>query len=99
MKTTESPSLLSIETGLEVFNVVNVRSQPGAAGTILNNLVALGVGEILDAGIGITAADMGNIQLLDDAGKLRIVAHRGFNAPFLESFDEVPVYCQSTRLV
>ncbi|WP_435020919.1 bifunctional heptose 7-phosphate kinase/heptose 1-phosphate adenyltransferase [Tundrisphaera sp. TA3] len=37
---------VSIETGLPVHNVVNVRSQPGAAGTILNNLVALGVGTI-----------------------------------------------------
>lgn len=36
----------SIETGLPVHNVVSVRSQPGAAGTILNNLVALGVGTI-----------------------------------------------------
>jgi rfaE bifunctional protein kinase chain/domain len=36
----------SIETGLTVFNVVSVRSQPGAAGTILSNLVALGIGEI-----------------------------------------------------
>ncbi|HWN94614.1 MAG TPA: PfkB family carbohydrate kinase [Methylomirabilota bacterium] len=40
----------SIETGLEVHNVVNVRSQPGAAGTILNNLVALGVGEVYPVG-------------------------------------------------
>jgi rfaE bifunctional protein kinase chain/domain len=40
----------SIETGLEVYNIVNVRSQPGAAGTILNNLVALGVGEIRPVG-------------------------------------------------
>src|SRR5262245_8810402 len=40
----------SIETGLPVHNVVNVRSQPGAAGTILNNLVALGVGEIYPVG-------------------------------------------------
>lgn len=40
----------SIETGLTVHNVVNVRSQPGAAGTILNNLVALGVGEIYPVG-------------------------------------------------
>ena len=47
------------------------------------------LGEILDAGIQITAADMGNIQLLDDAGRLRIAAHRGFEAPFLEYFDEV----------
>jgi rfaE bifunctional protein kinase chain/domain len=40
----------SIETGLAVHNVVNVRSQPGAAGTILNNLVALGIGEIFPVG-------------------------------------------------
>jgi len=40
----------SIETGLPVHNVVNVRSQPGAAGTILNNLVALGIGEIYPVG-------------------------------------------------
>ena len=36
----------SIETGLPVYNVTRVRSQPGAAGTIVNNLVALGVGQI-----------------------------------------------------
>lgn len=36
----------SLETGLPVHNVVRVRSQPGGAGTILNNLVALGVGRI-----------------------------------------------------
>ncbi|MEQ1851884.1 MAG: PfkB family carbohydrate kinase [Chthoniobacteraceae bacterium] len=40
----------SIETGLPVHNVVNVRPQPGAAGTVLNNLVALGVGEIFAVG-------------------------------------------------
>jgi rfaE bifunctional protein kinase chain/domain len=36
----------SLETGLAVHNVVRVRAQPGAAGTILNNLVALGLGAI-----------------------------------------------------
>jgi rfaE bifunctional protein kinase chain/domain len=36
----------SIETGLPVYNVVEARNQPGAAGTILNNLVALAIGEI-----------------------------------------------------
>ncbi|OJW22685.1 MAG: carbohydrate kinase [Planctomycetales bacterium 71-10] len=36
----------SIETGLPVYNVANVRAQPGGAGTVLNNLVALGVGRI-----------------------------------------------------
>ncbi len=40
----------SIETGLPVHNVVNVRAQPGGAGTVLNNLVALGVGEIFPVG-------------------------------------------------
>ena len=40
----------SIETGLPVYNVVEARNQPGAAGTILNNLVALGVGEIYAVG-------------------------------------------------
>lgn len=37
---------ISIETGLPVHNVVNVRAQPGGAGTILCNLVALGIGEL-----------------------------------------------------
>lgn len=41
---------ISIETGLPVHNVVRVRSQPGAAGTILNNLEALGMGTILPVG-------------------------------------------------
>src|SRR5215510_3452558 len=41
---------ISIETGLPVHNVINVRSQPGAAGTILNNLVALGIGGITPVG-------------------------------------------------
>ena len=41
---------ISLETNLPVHNVVNVRNQPGAAGTILNNLVALGAREILPVG-------------------------------------------------
>ena len=36
----------SIETGLPVHNVTRIRSQPGAAGTILANLHALGLGTI-----------------------------------------------------
>jgi rfaE bifunctional protein kinase chain/domain len=40
----------SIETGLTVHNVTNVRSQPGAAGTILANLTALGAGAIFPIG-------------------------------------------------
>jgi rfaE bifunctional protein kinase chain/domain len=41
---------ISIETGLPVYNIVNVRTHPGAAGTILNNLVALGIGKIFVIG-------------------------------------------------
>jgi len=33
----------SLETGLDAYQVVGVRSVPGAAGTVINNLVALGV--------------------------------------------------------
>ena len=40
----------SLETGLAVYNVTGVRAQPGAAGTVLNNLVALGVGTIIPLG-------------------------------------------------
>jgi bifunctional ADP-heptose synthase (sugar kinase/adenylyltransferase) len=36
----------SLETGLDAYQVVHVRSLPGAAGTVVNNLVALGVGRI-----------------------------------------------------
>jgi rfaE bifunctional protein kinase chain/domain len=41
---------ISLETGLPVYNVMNVRAQPGGAGTILNNLSALGVGTIFPIG-------------------------------------------------
>jgi rfaE bifunctional protein kinase chain/domain len=37
----------SIETSLDAYQVVNVRSYPGAAGTVINNLAALGVGRIV----------------------------------------------------
>jgi bifunctional ADP-heptose synthase (sugar kinase/adenylyltransferase) len=37
----------SVETGLDAYQVVSVRSYPGALGTVINNLAALGVGKIL----------------------------------------------------
>src|SRR5579863_4275625 len=37
---------VSLETGLDAYQVVRVRSYPGAAGTVINNLAALGVGRI-----------------------------------------------------
>ena len=41
----------SIETSLPVHNVVKVRPQAGAAGTIVNNLSALGIGSIYPLGL------------------------------------------------
>jgi rfaE bifunctional protein kinase chain/domain len=41
----------SIETGLDAYQVVNVRCYPGAAGTIVNNLVALGVGRVVPVAV------------------------------------------------
>src|SRR5262245_35949092 len=41
----------SLETGLDAYQVVRVRSQPGAAGTIINNLAALGAGHIVPLAI------------------------------------------------
>lgn len=41
----------SIETGLDAYQVVRVRSYPGAAGTIINNLVALGVGRVVPVAV------------------------------------------------
>ena len=37
----------SIETSLDAYQVVRVRSYPGAAGTVINNLVAMGVGRVV----------------------------------------------------
>jgi bifunctional ADP-heptose synthase (sugar kinase/adenylyltransferase) len=46
---------ISLETGLEARQIVRIRCYPGAAGTVLNNLVALGVGHLFP--IGFTGAD------------------------------------------
>ena len=45
---TSTPALTepSVETGLDAYQVVRVRSYPGAVGTVINNLAALGVGPI-----------------------------------------------------
>jgi len=37
---------LSLETGLEAYQVQRVRNSPGALGTVMNNLAALGVGQL-----------------------------------------------------
>ena len=59
---------ISIETGRSVHNVSRVRCQAGAAGTITNNLVALGVGEIRC--VGLTGEDGEGWELRRALGRL-----------------------------
>jgi len=46
---------ISIETGLEAFQVTRTRCYPGAAGTVLSNLTALGIGQL--SAISVLGAD------------------------------------------
>lgn len=66
----------SIETGLAVHNVIRVRSQPGGAGTILNNLVALGVGTVRP--IGFSGEDGEGFELRRGLRSLPGVSMDGF---------------------
>jgi rfaE bifunctional protein kinase chain/domain len=80
---------VSIETGLTVHNVVRVRSQPGAAGTIVNNLVALGIGTI--HAVGFCGDDGEGYEL-----RRALAAARGVTVDhFLTSPERrTPVYCK-----
>jgi len=79
----------SIETGREVHNVVNVRSQPGAAGTILNNLVALGLGDITP--VGFCGEDGEGYELIASLRRLRHVRlDRFLQTPHRRTF----TYCK-----
>jgi bifunctional ADP-heptose synthase (sugar kinase/adenylyltransferase) len=42
---------LSIETGLEAYQVFRVRNSPGALGTVMNNLTALGLGRLVPVAV------------------------------------------------
>ena len=78
----------SIETGLPVHNVVEVRSQPGAAGTIVNNLVALGIGEI--RAVGFRGDDGEGYELTRALSGLGVNLDDFITAPTRRT----PVYCK-----
>jgi rfaE bifunctional protein kinase chain/domain len=42
---------LSVETGLEAYQVTRVRNSPGALGTVINNLAALGIGKLVPVSV------------------------------------------------
>ncbi len=79
----------SIETGLPVHNVVAVRALPGAAGTIVNNLVALGVGAI--QAVGFCGDDGEGYELRRALGGLPGVTLEHF---LITSDRRTPVYCK-----
>lgn len=51
--------------------------------------------EVLRAAVDLNVAEMGNIQCVDEQGVLAIVAHRGFDRPFLEFFARVDAQIHS----
>ena len=53
---------ISLETDLAAHQIVDVRLSPGAAGTVANNLAALGVGQV--EAIGVIGDDGNGVELL-----------------------------------
>src|SRR5436309_9364279 len=71
------PSLTepSIETGLDAYQVVRVRPSPGAAGTVINNLVALGVARVVPISvIGHDGEGRELMQALDALGRVDLTS-------------------------
>ena len=60
----------SIETGLEAYQVTRIRNSPGAMGTVINNLAALGVGRLVP--VTILGDDGQAYDLLKELGKLPV---------------------------
>ncbi|HEV7402727.1 MAG TPA: PfkB family carbohydrate kinase [Chthoniobacteraceae bacterium] len=80
---------ISIETGLPVHHVMSVRAQAGGAGTVVNNLSALGLGEI--HAIGFCGEDGEGYELQRALRQTRGVALSGFHvSPEARTF----TYCK-----
>ncbi|QDU45433.1 Bifunctional protein HldE [Symmachiella dynata] len=60
----------SVETGLDAYQVVGDRCYPGAAGTVLNNLAALGVGTL--KAISVVGCDGGAYELLRGLERINV---------------------------
>src|SRR5947208_7306126 len=61
----------SLETGLDAYQVTRVRSNPGAAGTVINNLAALGVKKIV--AVSVLGCDGRCHECLQERADLRFV--------------------------
>lgn len=62
-------SEISLETGLEAYQVVNIRNSPGAAGTVTANLCAL---EANVFALGVTGADGNGYELREKLEELNV---------------------------
>ena len=63
----------SLETGKEAYQVVEIRHSPGAAGTVCNNLAALGVGELY--AMGLVGEDGQGYELRQDLAARGVLLH------------------------
>jgi bifunctional ADP-heptose synthase (sugar kinase/adenylyltransferase) len=77
----------SLETGLDAYQVVRVRPSPGAAGTVINNLVALGVQHVCPLAV---VGDDGEGYELGQA--LRALGHVVLDGVFAWDGRRTPTY-------
>ncbi len=85
---------ISIETGLPVHHVIRVRAQAGGAGTVVNNLSALGLGEI--HAIGFCGEDGEGYELRRALQATRGVQLGGFHtSPDVRTF----TYCKPILVI
>jgi rfaE bifunctional protein kinase chain/domain len=61
---------LSVETGLEAYQVTRVRNSPGALGTVMSNLAALGVGRLVP--VTVIGDDGQAYDLVKELGRLPV---------------------------
>lgn len=82
---------VSLETGLVAYQVEEVRCSPGAAGTVANNLAALGIGEVI--ALGVIGDDGDGYELR------RGLAARGINSDYLlaDTRRKTPTYTKPMR--
>jgi len=80
---------ISTETGLPVHNVINVRAQPGGAGTVFNNLAALGIGKLIP--ISFTGDDGEGLEL---TRALRNMPNVNMDAFFQTPLRRTFTYCK-----
>ena len=83
---------MSIETGLEAYQIPRIRNAPGAMGTVLNNLAALGVGRLVP--VTVIGDDGQAYDLLKELSRLPVEATHVIK----DSHRLTPTYTKPMRL-